>query len=98
MAVLYDQKKYDDEAMDRYLQVLSIYRKKSGRDSMATARVLGNIASSLKKQGKNKEATMVKYQQYLSIREKVLGEHHPETILTHSNIEKLKVTMHSCCT
>mmetsp|Transcript_27443 Transcript_27443/g.40559 ORF Transcript_27443/g.40559 Transcript_27443/m.40559 type:complete len:82 (+) Transcript_27443:1-246(+) len=78
--------------MDRYLQVLSIYRKKSGRDSMATARVLGHIASSLKRQGKNKEA-MVKYQQSLSIREKVLGEDHPETILTRSNIEKLKVTM-----
>jgi tetratricopeptide (TPR) repeat protein len=89
--VLNDQGK-NEEAMEKYQQVMPIYEKEYGSDSVNMAQLLSNIANSLFSQGEYEDA-MEKYNLSLAIYEKVFGANYDGTIATRNNIERLKSIM-----
>jgi tetratricopeptide (TPR) repeat protein len=82
----------NEEALEKYQQVMPIYEKEFGSDSVQMAQLLHCIALALRNQGEYKVA-MEKINRCLAIEEKLLGTNHASTIRTRNNIKSLKREM-----
>lgn len=83
---LNDFSKADQYLKDAYLVV----EMQHGEDNIFTAVILSSMGMLYKKQGMNDRAVDA-LQRALTIREKSLGESHPETIATRHNIAELLI-------
>lgn len=78
------------EKAEEYLKdaYLKIALDQGGEDNLSAAVILNSLGLLYKKQGKYQRA-LDSYIRSLDVREKFLGESHPETIATRHNIAEL---------
>lgn len=89
--VLINQEKHE-EALEKYEQGIPIYDKEYGSNSVQTAWLMSQIATTLIMQGKYEEA-METLKRCLAIKKKVLEVDHQDSVDTHKLIAMLEKLM-----